>query len=257
MPDGTNSFAAAMERVLAFTNEIIEKLGFYVYRLIDPRNGETFYVGKGKGDRVFAHVAGEHEAGADELPEKLQRIREIRLAGFEVAHVIHRHGLDSKTAFEVEAALIDAYPGVTNIVSGYNADERGIMHADEIIVRYQAPVAAFQHNVVIINENRTASERSLYEAVRYAWKISPKKAEKADYVLAAQRGLIVGAFVADRWLPSTPSNFPGIIETLEGRWGFVGREAPDDIQRLYIRKRLPDNLRKKGAANPIKYVRKS
>ncbi len=257
MPDGTNSFAAAMERVLAFTNEIIEKLGFYVYRLIDPRNGETIYVGKGKGNRVFAHVEGEHEAGADELSEKLQRIHEIRLAGFEVAHVIHRHGLDSKTAFEVEAALIDAYPGITNIVSGYNADERGSMHADEIIERYQAPVAEFQHNLVIINVNRSASEGSLYEAVRYAWKISPKKAEKADYVLAAQRGLIVGAFVADRWLPSTPSNFPGIIETLEGRWGFVGREAPDDIQRLYCRKRLPDNFRKKGAANPIRYVLKS
>ena len=240
---------------MAFTDEIIEKLGFYVYRLIDPRNGETIYVGKGKGNRVFAHVEGEHEAGADELSEKLQRIHEIRLAGFEVAHVVHRHGLDSKTAFEVEAALIDAYPGITNIVSGYNADERGSMHADEIIERYQAPVAEFQHNLLIINVNRSASEGSLYEAVRYCWKISPKKAEKVDYVLAAQRGSIVGAFEADRWLPATPSNFPGTIETVEGRWGFVGREAPDDIQRLYIRKRLPDNFRKKGAANPIKYVR--
>ena len=102
---------------MAFTEEIADKLGFYVYRLIDPRNGETFYVGKGKGNRVFAHVAGELEAGADELSEKLQRIREIRLAGFDVAHVIHRHGLDSRTAIEVEAALIDAYPGVTNITS--------------------------------------------------------------------------------------------------------------------------------------------
>ena len=86
---------------MPFTNEIIEKLGFYVYRLIDPRNGETFYVGKGTGNRIFAHVAGEHDTGADELSEKLQRIREIRLAGFEVAHVIHRHGLDSRTARDI------------------------------------------------------------------------------------------------------------------------------------------------------------
>ncbi|MGK3600290.1 LEM-3-like GIY-YIG domain-containing protein, partial [Escherichia coli] len=33
-----------------FTKEEIEHLGWYVYRLIDPRDGSTFYVGKGKGN---------------------------------------------------------------------------------------------------------------------------------------------------------------------------------------------------------------
>jgi hypothetical protein len=40
-----------------FPAEVAKKLGYYVYRLIDPRNGETFYVGKGKG-RVFQHARG-------------------------------------------------------------------------------------------------------------------------------------------------------------------------------------------------------
>ena len=40
----------------SFPNEIHEALGYYVYRLIDPRNGQTFYVGKGKGNRVFSHA---------------------------------------------------------------------------------------------------------------------------------------------------------------------------------------------------------
>ena len=39
-----------------FPPEIARRLKTYVYRLIDPRNGETFYVGKGRGDRVFAHI---------------------------------------------------------------------------------------------------------------------------------------------------------------------------------------------------------
>ena len=39
-----------------FTPEVIEQLQYYVYRLIDPRNGQTFYVGKGKGNRLYAHV---------------------------------------------------------------------------------------------------------------------------------------------------------------------------------------------------------
>jgi uncharacterized protein len=98
-----------------FKKEVAEALKFYVYRLIDPRNGETFYIGKGKGNRVFDHARGEPAAGEDELDDKLQRIREIRVDGFEVAHVIHRHGLATETmTFEVEAALIDAYPGATN-----------------------------------------------------------------------------------------------------------------------------------------------
>src|SRR5688572_29576351 len=86
-------------------SEVIEKLKTYVYRLIDPRNGETFYVGKGKGNRVFAHIHGEQGIEGDDLDNKMKRIRQIRLAGFEVAHVIHRHGMDDTIAFEVESAL--------------------------------------------------------------------------------------------------------------------------------------------------------
>ena len=94
-----------------FPPGVIEHLGWYVYRLIDPRDGSTFYVGKGKGNRVFAHMRGEVAAADDDelLSNKLKQLREIRLAGLEVIHVIHRHGIaDEKTAYEVEAALIDA-----------------------------------------------------------------------------------------------------------------------------------------------------
>ena len=36
-----------------FPEEIFETLGYYVYRLIDPRYGNTFYAGGGYGNRVF------------------------------------------------------------------------------------------------------------------------------------------------------------------------------------------------------------
>ena len=167
-----------------FTNQVAEKLRYYVYRLIDPRNGETFYIGKGVGNRVFAHVKGELGSDVDALTEKLQRIRDIRVDGFEVGHVIHRHGMDEPTAFEVEAALIDAYPEATNTMSGRASDERGLMHANQIVERYEAKEAVFRHKAVLININRSATEKdSIYEAVRYAWKIDPKKAAKADIVL--------------------------------------------------------------------------
>ncbi|HZD23981.1 MAG TPA: hypothetical protein VE569_11350 [Acidimicrobiia bacterium] len=240
----------------AFPPAVSRKLGWYVYRLIDPRNGETFYVGKGRGNRVFAHIRAEEGLEGDELNNKTKRIREIRLAGFEVAHVIHRHGMSEETAFEVEAALMDAYPGLTNIAGGVGSIDYGAMHAREIIRRYTAKPAEFRHKAILISVNRSAEESSLYEATRYAWKISPAKARKADVILSTVQGVIVGAFLADDWLPATAENFPG-REPVPGRYGFVGREADDEIRALYVGKAVPASYRKPGAANPIKYTWKS
>ena len=39
--------------LIAIEQSVIEQLGWYVYRLIDLRNGETFYVGKGKGSQIL------------------------------------------------------------------------------------------------------------------------------------------------------------------------------------------------------------
>ncbi len=235
----------------SFPPEVIDNLQYYVYRLIDPRNGETFYVGKGKGNRVFAHVHGDIEG--DSLSEKMARIRAVNLAGFEVAHVIHRHGLNEKSAFEVEAALIDAYPGITNIMDGHGNNEFGAMHSSEIIKKYCAEIAEFKHKALLISINRSALDSSLYEATRYAWRLSENKAKQAEVVLPTVQGLIVGAFVAEKWLEATAENFPG-REAVNGRYGFYGAEAPIEIQKLYVGTRTPDEFRKKGASNPIKYT---
>lgn len=237
----------------SFPPGVAEKLKTYVYRLIDPRNGETFYIGKGKGNRVFAHIRAEIDS--DDPGDKLKRIHEIRAAGFDVAHVIHRHGLDDKTAFEVEAALIDAYPGLTNAVAGSGSNEFGAMHAQEVVNKYEAQPAEFKHRALLINVNRSATESSLYDATRYAWKISPKKAARAEIVVAVRNGVIVAVFIAESWLPATAEDFPG-REPVAGRYGFIGSDAPDDVRRMYIGKRLPDEYRKPGAANPIKYTYK-
>jgi hypothetical protein len=239
--------------ISSFPPGVGAKLKTYAYRLIDPRNGETFYVGKGKGDRVFQHIR--EQVDGDEINNKLKRIREIHFAGFEVAHVIHRHGMDDAIAFEVEAALIDAYPGLTNVVGGAGSTDTGVMHAKEIIDRYSAQPAVFHHKAILINVNRSATElsQSLYEATRYAWKISKAKAAQAEVVLATRQGLIVGAFIPHKWLEATAANFPG-REEMPNRLAFAGDEAPASIRSLYIGKRVPDEYRKPGAANPIKYT---
>lgn len=248
-----------MEEQKQFSELVTRQLGHYVYRLIDPRNGATFYVGRGQGNRVFSHAAGQEEPTESEDNEalKLKTIRAIKNAGFKVQHVIHRHRMDEDTVKEVEAALIDSYPGLTNIQGGYDGS-RGVMHADEVIRLYEAPEAEFQHNVMLINVNKSSEDEDLYDAVRYAWKVSPVKARKFDYVLAVRRGLIIGAFKATEWLPATMENFPDFNRDgygpRKGRHGFIGCEAPEDVKRLYLHKRVPDEHRKPGAANPIRYV---
>jgi len=235
----------------SFPPEVISKLQYYVYRLIDPRNGETFYVGKGNGNRVFAHACGDIEVLS--LSEKMSRIRSIRLAGFKVAHVIHRHGLSEKSAFEVEGALIDAYPGITNVMDGQGNNEFGAMHSSEVIKRYCAEVAEFKHKALLISVNRSALDSSLYEATRYAWRLSQSKASQAEIILPTVQGLIVGAFVANEWLDASTENFPG-RESSKGRYGFNGVDASSEIHAQYVGKRTPDEYRKRGASNPIKYT---
>jgi uncharacterized protein len=233
-----------------FSPHVIQQLAYYVYRLIDPRNGETFYIGKGKGNRVL-----DHAKGALSLPDqssKLNRIREIQTAGFEVQHIIHRHGLTEAVAHEIEAALIDAYPGLTNLVSGRNSQSKGVMHAQQIIEIYEAEEFSCDHRLLMITINWSAAEQSVYDAVRYAWKLDPARAKKADYILAVYDGLVIGVYIADEWLLATPENFEDRPDR-SPRYGFRGHEADETIKKKYLRHRVPSKFRRRGAANPVKY----
>ena len=192
-----------------FTEEVSKKLGHYVYRLIDPRNGKTFYIGRGQGNRVFEHIREAINRTADgydnTLPLKIDVIKRIGAAGLQPIHVIHRHGMSKETSIEVEAALIDATPGLTNLLTGYGSNERGPAHVDQLAEQYEATEIEFdsRHKILVIKvKPETVEERGVYEAVRWAWQIDRKRAEKADYVLAVVDGICRGVFVVDAWQAS-------------------------------------------------------
>jgi hypothetical protein len=229
-----------------FSEFVASKLQHYVYRLIDPRNGATFYVGRGQGNRVFTHASGSQEsveAGASDDNLKMKTIRQIEVAGFEVEHVIHRHGLSENEAKVVESALIDAYQGLSNL---QRYPDRGVMHAREVIRLYEAPLAIFKHKVLLLNVSKMAEERSIYDAVRFCWSVALDRAKNCDYVLAIQRGMILRAFRAEEWLEATPDHFPGFPVVNGRKYGFVGSEAPKEVQALYCQKRLPRKYRGQG-----------
>ena len=240
---------------------------WYVYRLIDPRNGETFYVGKGKGNRVFAHAKGdwistvsEDTATSDDEDKedasdlRIKRISEIRSVGLEVSHVIHRHGIEREaTAYEVEAALIDAYPGLTNLVSGRGSGDHGSRHVEEIVRQYAAEEFQVREPLMLIYIGRYQHLRDdPYESVRLAWKVNVEKARQYGLVLAHANGLVVGAYRPSKWTPATQENFPHRLdEDIPTRWGFTGESAETEVWSLYVGKRVPEQYR--GGQNPVRY----
>jgi len=238
-----------------FSEEVKQKINYYVYRLIDPRNGETFYVGKGKNDRVFQHIQEKIDENQDSNDLKLRRIREIKGSGLKVIHIIHRHGMDERTAMEVESALIDAFPGITNVNQGIGSEQRGVNSTEEIQRLYQAGVADFENGkFILINVNRSfPNERNLYDATRFAWRINVRKARRAEAVIAVQQGLIKGVFKAEEWLPATRDNFPLMPEDVQGRYGFRGKDVSENYQHL-LHKRIPDKYSRRGAQNPVRYT---
>ena len=46
---------------LAIPPEVADRLGYYVYLYIDPRSDRPFYVGKGQGRRILAHLSAEDQ----------------------------------------------------------------------------------------------------------------------------------------------------------------------------------------------------
>ena len=241
-----------------FSSDISKKLNWYVYRLVDPRNGETFYVGKGRGNRVFQHAIGAlRDQKEDSIDLKIQRIKDIKSVGLEVCHLIHRHNISSETlAYEIEAAVIDCYPGLTNKVGGHGSEYFGCRHSTELISHYRrnSYKANEPYILISIGKSYEDSSRTVYEAVRGFWRINIPRANRYSLVLAHTQGLVVGAFRAREWLPANPSNFHFLLQALPGRAGFIGTEAEEKTVSRYRERRVPDELRLRGAANPIRFV---
>lgn len=113
----------------------------------------------------------------------------------------------------------------------------------------------FDDKVVIIKIQKTINIRkSIYDATRFAWKINVNRANEADYILAVDRGIIVGVFKATNWMSATRGNFPYFGEHRPDRFGFEGIDAPDCIKRKYINKQIPEEYRRRGAGSPIRYT---
>ena len=95
---------SVMKTLSKFSPDVRKQLKFYVYRLVDPRNGKTFYVGKGQGNRVFDHMnmALKLYKGGDDTKEYQTKESEK----YDVIKAIHEVGLEV-----IPIIAASAFPG--------------------------------------------------------------------------------------------------------------------------------------------------
>lgn len=90
---------------------------YYVYQLVDPRNNQPFYIGKGKGNRAKTHLW----EISDENQYKANKIAAIREDGLEPKiEYIAENIMDESLAYTIESTMIKKYGR-----KGY--DENGIL----------------------------------------------------------------------------------------------------------------------------------
>ena len=249
-----------------FPNHTHDELGFYVYSLVDPRTGNTFYIGKGRGNRIFAHAKAERNIEhfpSDRLSLKLDLIRQIHKSGIPISYRIIRWNLKECEALLLEAALIDFVPelasevSLANKVSGHHSSKYGIIPPEELVGKLSKIEVSFDEPVILVDITRSFSIRnpereSLYDAIRWAWPLNKSNAEKCKYVLAHRNGVIIAVFHAKYWREVNPKNFPDISQKMRNAYktwktpkmGFSGHQVNDaEVVTRYVGKLVPDIFR--------------
>lgn len=232
-----------------FSPDIAAILKSYVYVYTDPRSGKPFYVGRGKGGRLFSHLAGESET------DKIATIRAIRKAGKEPRIDILRYGLTDAEAALVEAAAIDliGLSRLTNQMSGHHDGSFGRINSQDLISMLSAKPVKVRHKAILITINQlyrsAMSPEELYDATRGIWVVGERR-ERAEFAMAVFQGIVREVYRIRRWLPAGTLPYRtrdtrGFKKS--GRWEFEGVVATD-IRDRYVGKSVG-----LSGQNPIRY----
>lgn len=240
---------------MIFSAEVVKKLMHYIYLYLDPDTNEIFYIGRGKGNRVFSHLKDEKES------EKASKIEEIRQRGKEPKVEILIHGLQTKElAKKVETTAIDiiGVHNLTNKIRGWQSGIYGRMDVDEIISLYSGKEAKILEPSILIRIRELfhygMTPLELYDATRGMWKIGERR-KQAEYAFSIFEGIIKEVYKIESWFPAGTTFTTRDKKTIktENRWEFVGHIAPPEIRKKYINKSVRKYF-KKRARNPIQYV---
>lgn len=244
---------------MKFPQDVINSLKYYVYLYSHPKSGEIFYVGKGKGNRVFSHLKDDKES------DKVNYLTQLKESGLEPRIEILIHGIeDEQTALRVEASIIDLIGkgNLTNSQSGWKSATYGRMTIDQVISTYKKEDIDIDDKVMLIRINKefrySINEVELYDMTRGRWVINPERSKNVKYALSVYDGVVQEVYEVIDWFKGgrTFSIRPDREEAKKeetNRWEFVGNIADENIRKKYKHKSVSHYF-KKGNANPITYV---
>jgi hypothetical protein len=239
-----------------FSPKVREKLGSYVYLYIDPRTGKAFYIGKGKGNRLFTHLNNRSDSA------KARIIRKLRRLGLKPQIEILKYGLTEKEALLVEQTAIDLLDigELTNAVRGHGSRHGSRGTVRDIEAELEAKPVDVREPAILIKLSRAyrpgMSSQELYDATRSAWKLGSRR-EKAKYALSVFHGIAREVYAIAEWVPGgstmRSTDTDGRHARIRGRQEFVGQVAPEAIRRRYVGRSVAHHFTR-GAQNPIAYV---
>ena len=125
---------------------------------------------------------------------------------------------------------------------------------NEIVQEYGAEEFVVEEPLILISIGQLWKERGIYGAVRGLWKLRMERAKHYKLVLAHVRGVVRGAYRPTKWMIASPENFPLDGAWPQGRIGFDGVEAEEEVRKRYVGKRVPAEYRKRGAQTPCRYL---
>ncbi len=239
------------------TSEVAKTLKSYVYVYIDPRNGKPFYIGKGKGNRLFAHLKEQSNKEDVAEKEKVAKIAEIRRSGKEPRIEILRYGLSDSEAHLVEAASIDLIgkAKLTNRMAGHHESSFGRITSQRVISMLRAKKVEVEHKAILITINKLyrsdMSSEELYEVTRGIWRVGERNRNKVDYAFSVYQGIVLEVYRVEQWYPAGTLKYKTRDSSefkTTGRWEFSGSVA-EDIREQYV-----DFSVGKSGQNPIRYV---
>lgn len=242
---------------LRFLQGLAEKLGHYVYALRDPRDGIVFYIGKGIGDRAYAHVTEARLPNISPLDAKSARIKAVHAANREViVEIVHRRLPDEHVAYLVECAVIDAITHcgraaeLSNLVAGRGSKDTGWASVEQLahLAAKRVGIPASMRPALLIRPKSkfrpNMDELQLREITRKNWKVARRDYR---YIFCVYEGIVRGVW---RVLDEDPD--PEIAA--QGRRGFIVEPADEVIWQRFHGGSVAHLLPRKGGQNPVRVL---
>jgi hypothetical protein len=195
-----------------FDDTQIKKLGKYIYALRDPRDGKIFYVGQGKGDRVFSHF-GEAEGDLNsskpfnKMSSKVIRILDIWKNNEDVEWFILSYNLPEVeyVAHIIESAIYDSLSESQNgePLNDISPPKSSRLMPDDLVVmaaEFVNPLIPIKSVLVFSIQNALFKGVSPYNATRSAWVISNNYRNlKPSFAVGLKNSISKGSFEISSW----------------------------------------------------------